>query len=243
MASKKGNAPADWLELMATEEKRTGLPSGTLASLVKQETGFQQRFLEDPSAAHYAAGPNGEKPKSSARGLGGILEGTAKKPGYGVAPLKDWSVPEQLRFMADYVTARGKRAGSLEAGLAGYGEGTKYAAQVASRIPNRTPATKEQDAPAMVAQQEVAPVTQEAPVQMALAPEELPPLQYKPSMNEADLVDPNMAWNGGQLAAASQMTPAAFNFGFSNPIDPKILEKHTQPNLTAFSGWGRFRAA
>jgi hypothetical protein len=235
MAS-KGRIPDNWLTWMAKEEKRTGLPEGTLSSLVKQETGFQQRFLDDPSAPHYSVGPNGEKPKSSARGLGGILEGTARQPGYGVAPLKDWSVPEQLRFMADYTVARSKQAGSLEAGLAAYGEGDGYARQVMSRlgykpsVKQSAPAMKEQDAPVMVAQ---------APE----APQELPPLVYNPSVNEADLVDPHMAWNGNQVAANQPATPTAFNFWLNNPLNAEMLTKVIQPNFTAFSGWGRQRAA
>ena len=118
--------PKEWLDLMDANEKRAGLPAGTLHGIVKTETGFQDRFIDDPAAPHYS-GPN---PKSSAAGLGGILKGTAANPGYGVAPLKDWSAPEQFRFIADYAAARSKHAGSLEAGLAGYGEGKPYAQKV-----------------------------------------------------------------------------------------------------------------
>ena len=54
--------------------------------------------------------------------------------GYGVAPLKDKSIGEQIRFATEYLAARVKRAGGVAAGLAGYGEGAKYANQVMSRL-------------------------------------------------------------------------------------------------------------
>src|SRR5690606_35820492 len=39
------------------------------------------------------------------------------------------------RFASEYVAARIKHAGGLREGLAGYGEGAKYAASVMSRLP------------------------------------------------------------------------------------------------------------
>lgn len=182
------NLPDDWVTQMAAEEQRTGLPAGTLNALISQETGLQQRFLDDPAAYHYAVGPKGEKPKSSARGLGGILKGTARDPGFGVTPLKDWSVPEQLRFMADYTKARSGKNGDLRTGLAAYGEGAKYAQQVMGRINKATPVPVEQAKPIIQAEglppvpmsapqyaeftpervdQAVAPQVQTAPVQVA----------------------------------------------------------------------------
>lgn len=230
-----GNAPSAWLELMAAEEKRTGLPSGLLHSLVKQETGFQQRFLDDPSAAHYAVGPNGEKPKSSARGFG-FLEGTASNPGYGVAPLKDWSVPEQLRFMADYVNARAKQAGSLEGGIAGFGEGPKYAAQVMARLPSarNTQATPmiaskvEQDAPPVQMQAAVVP-------QVVPPPAELAPLVYTPKNQSTPMEEMAAFLEMTQGAGHNPYMPSNFNFG-SAP-------KFTMPNLSALTQWGKPRAA
>lgn len=128
----KAGIPSDVLGLLAAADKRVGLPEGTMQSIMQQEAGGQvDRFLADPAAYHYAPNAQGQRiaphtgKVSTAFGPLGILESTAADPGYGVAPLKDKSLPEQIRFAADYAAARG---------LANYGEGEKYAAQVAARV-------------------------------------------------------------------------------------------------------------
>ena len=45
---------------------------------------------------------------------------------------------EQIRFAAQYLSGRVKSAGSMFAGLSGYGEGAKYANQVLGRLPGGT---------------------------------------------------------------------------------------------------------
>lgn len=119
-------------QLAAAEDARLGLPTGLTASIIEQESGFQDRFLVDKRVPHYT----GPKPKSSAAGLGGFLDGTVRDPGYGVKPLgDDWSIPNQLRFIADYASARIKRAGGLEKGLMEYGTGRpEYAQSVLGRL-------------------------------------------------------------------------------------------------------------
>jgi len=119
---------------LAAAEKANGLPAGLLSSIVKQETGGRQAFIDDPSKYHYEKDASGKR-KSSAFGPFGILESTARDPGYGVSPLKDKSLQEQTRFAAQYAAARIRAAGSVAGGLAGYGEGDKYAAQVIGRLP------------------------------------------------------------------------------------------------------------
>lgn len=129
-------------QLEAASEKKYGLPEGTLGSIRQQETGGNQAYLDDPSKAHYPTGYTKDGVKSSAFGPYGILESTAKQPGYGTTPLANQSLESQVEFAAQYLTGRAKSAGSLEAGLAGYGEGPKYANQVLNRIgANKTMAT------------------------------------------------------------------------------------------------------
>lgn len=124
---------------LAVAEKRAGLPAGTLRSVMQQEVGGNtDAYLKDPSKYHYQPDASGRR-KSSAFGPFGILESTAKNPGYGVDPLKDKSIEEQTRFAAEYLAARSKSAGSLAGGLAGYGEGTGYSNSVMSRIKGGTP--------------------------------------------------------------------------------------------------------
>jgi hypothetical protein len=118
-------------KLAAAEDARVGLPIGTTAGIIGTETGWQDKFLTDKRVPHYT----GAKPKSSASGLGGFLDGTARDPGYGVKPLgDDWSIGNQVRFIADYAQAQIKRTGGLEAGLAAYGEGPKYAQKVLKSV-------------------------------------------------------------------------------------------------------------
>jgi hypothetical protein len=127
-------------KLLAEAESSRGLPTGLLSSVMQQETGGKQDYLNDPAKYHYAANKQGKRVAghtgkvSTAFGPFGLLESTGAKPGYGVQPLKDKSLPEQVRFAADYLGARIKHAGDVAAGLAGYGEGPKYASSVLSRL-------------------------------------------------------------------------------------------------------------
>lgn len=129
-------------QLEAATEKKYGLPEGTLGSIRQQETSGKQEYLDDPTKPHYPTGYTSSGVKSSAFGPYGILESTAAQPGYGTTPLSNKSIESQVEFAGQYLAGRSKSAGSLEAGLAGYGEGTKYANQVMNRIgANKTMAT------------------------------------------------------------------------------------------------------
>lgn len=147
MAKKSTLALPDGLMTsLMNADKRNGLPAGTMLSIMQQEVGGQtDKFLTDPSAYHYGLNAEGKRiaPQSgkvsTAFGPFGILESTGAKPGYGVTPLKDKSLEEQIRFASDYLAARSKSSGGLVTGLAGYGEGSKYAAQVVSRVPGAAP--------------------------------------------------------------------------------------------------------
>lgn len=158
------SAPDELVQLLIEADKRNGFPVGTMASVMRQEIGGNTKYIEDPTAYHYPAGPDGRRVAkhtgkvSTAFGPFGILESTAADPGYGVRPLQDKSLAEQVRFASDYLAARAKRAGSLEKGLAGYGEGTKYSQQVMSRL-----GAPGAPIPQAVIQQQSAPVNQ-APV-------------------------------------------------------------------------------
>lgn len=132
---KKSSLDASTLSKIAAAEQAAGLPSGIIESIIKQETGGNKAYLDDPSKAHYPSGYTKEGVKSSAFGPFGLLESTASKPGYGVSPLKDKSFDEQLRFMSQYLAARIGNAGTVFKGLSGYGEGSRYASQVLGRLP------------------------------------------------------------------------------------------------------------
>jgi len=123
----------DLANKLAEAERANGLPQGLLSSIMQQEIGGRKEFLDDPSKYHYAPDENGKR-KSSAFGPFGILDSTAADPGYGVAPLSNKSLDEQIRFAAQYAAARIKSSGGLREGLGAYGEGDVYADQVLSRI-------------------------------------------------------------------------------------------------------------
>lgn len=141
---KKSAIDGELKEKLAAAEKANNLPSGILSSIISQETGNNKAYLEDPSKYHYGLNEEGKRiaghtgKVSTAFGPFGLLESTASKPGYGVEPLKDKSMDEQIRFAAQYLSGRVKSAGSMFAGLSGYGEGAKYANQVLGRLPGGT---------------------------------------------------------------------------------------------------------
>ena len=164
------SAPAEVMQLLAQADERHGFPTGTMAAVMQQEIGGNTKYLQDPSAYHYPVGPDGRRVAkhtrrvSTAFGPFGILESTAADPGYGVKPLQDKSLAEQVRFAGEYLAARARRAGGLEQGLASYGEGPKYSQAVMARlgVPGSPPQVLAQ-APAPVNQAPVAqPMNQEA---------------------------------------------------------------------------------
>jgi len=179
-AQRKSNAlslPDDVVGMLAAEDKRKGFPMGTMQSLMTQEVGGQMgKYLQDPTAYHYAPNAEGKRiaghtgKVSTAFGPFGLLESTAKDPGYGVKPLADKTFAEQLRFAGDYLDGRSKSAGSLNGGLAGYGEGGKYAAQVARRTETQNAAPTQVQAPVQVAQAPAAVIADAAPVPSAVVP-------------------------------------------------------------------------
>lgn len=174
MAKNSLALPDHLVQLLSAAEARHGLPAGTMFSVMQQEIGGQTRFLDDPTTYHYEAGPDGRRVAahtgkvSTAFGPFGILESTAKDPGFGVAPLANKSIEEQVRFTSDYLAARSKKGG-LKAGLAGYGGGVQYADQVLGRLPGAAQAGPVQPVSAAVASTGLAPELPAAPV-VASAP-------------------------------------------------------------------------
>ena len=161
----------DLIKMLGEADKRNGLPPGTMFSVMQQETGGNTKYVDDPTTYHYGLNKDGKRIAghtgkiSTAFGPFGILESTGKDPGYGVQPLKDKSLAEQVRFASDYLAARSKHAGGLQAGLAGYGEGGKYGQQVMARLDKTSvpAATK----PVVQTAQAALPAPVEVPVEAA----------------------------------------------------------------------------
>ncbi len=208
----QNNSPADLQKLLFAEDKRQGFPLGTMASLMKQETGGNNKYLADPSAYHYGLNKDGKRIAghtgkiSTAFGPFGLLESTVAKPGYGVKPLKSKDLASQIEFAGNYLQGRAKSAGSLSAGLAGYGEGQKYANQVLARIPQTRVEIPQQQAQ-MASNKIVTPIASPIPLQnnqpQRLVQEQIPMTvaQNTPIMANATVVP-------AEIQAAPLVAPA-----------------------------------
>lgn len=186
--------PDDLFQILEATDAKHGFPRGTMAAILQQEVGGQlDKFLNNPAAYHYAVGEDGVRrgasgAPSSAFGPFGILDSTAKDPGWGVKPLQDkQDLHEHIRFAGDYLAARVKQAGSFEKGLAAYGEGDKYAAAVAKKIPGFT-----SEAPVQIAKAEPVPPAQQSPEVPVLLPE---PEQNLPLPSVAKATDVPNEWD------------------------------------------------
>lgn len=229
----------DIAALLAQADAARGFPKGTMASVMQQETGGNAKYLQDPSTYHYAPNAEGKRIAghtgkiSTAFGPFGILESTGRDPGYGVKPLQSKDLEEQIRFAGDYLAARSKGAGSLQAGLAGYGEGGKYGQQVMARLgkgstslPVMARAVPSQavqvaELPRMLAQEQTpVPVQQEAvqPVPVIVA--------------QAQVAEPQ--WDAFQQAMPRQVLPNDLDYGRAAPL--QVVS--AQPNFSRFKAWG-----
>jgi len=235
----------DLANLLKEANQRNGFPAGTMESIVKQETGGNKKYINDPSAYHYAANADGKRIAghtgkiSTAFGPFGIVESTGRKPGYGVAPLKNKSIEEQVRFASEYLAGRAKQAGSLQAGLAGYGEGAKYAKAVVDRIPGGKQIAVAQAKPSVLAMPDAqvlamaqAPAPQRVQVPVPQPVQE--PIAAAPMMAQAQDVAPQImaaapevaeqpwAAFGNSLASMAnrEVTPESLDFGSQQTMSP-----------------------
>lgn len=133
------NVPKSIFEKLDAVDESKGFPKGTMRAIMHNEIRNREDFINDPAKYHYDVAADGKRRTkdgtiSTAFGPFGILESTARKPGFGVGPLKDKSFDEQARFAADVLGAFAKKRGSLEKGLANYGDGPAYAARVMQHV-------------------------------------------------------------------------------------------------------------
>ncbi len=248
-------------ELLAAADARQGFPAGTMRSVMQQETGGNAKYLNDPSTYHYGLNADGRRVAghtgkiSTAFGPFGILESTGAQPGYGVSPLASKDLNEQIRFAADYLGARSKRAGGLRQGLAGYGEGGKYGAQVMARI-NSGAQTRRSEARA----RDVAPTV--PALRLAQEQAVAQPFLAPPAVQAASVQDPWEVFNRmvaqdqvltpvqpenlqyGQDQPQAQVLPSMFDAFAPRQRAPAMDFKNT-PTVGAlkafkgFGGWGK----
>lgn len=137
--------------LLTVFEEKYNLPEGLLWAVMMQETGGRNLGY------HYPLGIDGYRRTpfntvSTAYGPFGILNSTAKDPGYGVNPhdINDRSLIAQINFAAEYLAVfiydHRRGAGDIQRGLAYYGHkdinrdviypGEYYAKTVIGRLNN-----------------------------------------------------------------------------------------------------------
>lgn len=253
--------PGNVLDLLASADKRNGLPAGMMASVMQQEIGGNyDRFLTDPTAYHYPLNPQGQRVAptgkvSTAFGPFGIVESTAAQPGYGVAPLKDKSLEEQVRFASDYLAARSKSAGGLRGGLANYGQGPSYADAVLGRIGAPAPVTavaslNGMPGPASAPEVAATPApasSSEAPVAVAAAAAPAAPApdawqtfldQVKTAAATRQSVKPADLAYGQQPQQVAQAPAEPPPPNFQDALS--ALGRYQQPGVAAFKGFRRW---
>lgn len=240
--------PDHVFSLLAQADKDRNFPPGTMQSLLMQETSGKPQYIQDPTTYHYPADLTGKR-KSTAQGPFGILASTGKDPGYGVKPLGDpTNFAEHVRFAADYLDARSKSAGSLNAGLAGYGEGAKYAAQVA----RRRDGIASMEAPVVMAQA-AASEGVAAPVQATLVAPVV--AQAAPVANQMPTPDQWQTYlaDKAERERLANVQPAGIAFGDKAYVPPEVqqpnfmaalsmLGQNNAPNFYPFGSFGRRKA-
>lgn len=123
-------------------DKAQGLPVGTMRAIMHNEISNSSKFIDAPDTYHYPVAADGKHrtkdgTQSSAFGPFGILDSTAKKPGYGITPLKDKSLDEQIRFSSEMLGKVSKKLGGLEPALNLYGGGTPgYTQKILAKVAN-----------------------------------------------------------------------------------------------------------
>ena len=237
-APKETGLSDELVTLLSAADTRNGLEPGTMFAVMQQEVGGQrEKFLTDPTAYHYGLNKDGRRIAahtgkiSTAFGPFGILESTAAKPGFGVAPLKDKSLAEQVRFASDYYKARGADA---------YGEGKVYGDQVRGRIAGGNPTAM---ARAAVPVSPIAAVAQ-APVQLPVQAAVQEPTQVQAQVQAPVPVDvpqqvaqPQAPDEWQEFLARSQaagIRPADLAYGGPAKVGPGIVV----PDFAAAAAYG-----
>lgn len=117
--STPGAAPAPaagepTLNLTSATPGTTSAPADRLfAALIQQESGGR----------HYARDGSILTSPAGARGIGQIMPGTGRRPGFGIAPLKDDSEAENLRLSREYWNAMVRKYGDTRKALGAYNYG------------------------------------------------------------------------------------------------------------------------
>jgi hypothetical protein len=121
-AAAYGSAARNPVQMQRLVDDSLGIkpaPKETAAPAIHAAVGtttLGSRMLKQESGGKHLDA-NGElitNPKSGARGIAQIIQATGKDPGYGVAPLRDDSEAEHLRFFNDYLNAMLKEFGNDE---------------------------------------------------------------------------------------------------------------------------------
>lgn len=99
--------PAGYQSQVDAAETQNGIPSGLLADVLGQESGWN---------------PNAINASSGATGLAQVLPSTAANPGYGVTPLSNpYDSSSSISFAGQYLRALFQKTGSWQGAVQAYG--------------------------------------------------------------------------------------------------------------------------
>lgn len=87
------------------------------------ETVYESLLVAESNKTHLDEKGNLVKSPKGAEGISQLLPSTAKKPGYGIEPVKDKSEKEYLRVGKEYLSALYSKFGDMEKALAAYNAG------------------------------------------------------------------------------------------------------------------------
>lgn len=116
-------------------EKSNNLPKGALRALRFIETSDSDAYYLDPAKYH--------NPKiGTASGLYGILDSTGRDPGWGIKAVDKSSLEDNIRFAAQYLSARTRNAPDFYTGLKNYGDGTQSYVDKYKKLMGEAPAAQ-----------------------------------------------------------------------------------------------------
>lgn len=93
------------------------------SSPLSLETIFTRLLKQESGGRHTDESGNLITSPAGARGITQLMPSTARKPGYGIAPVKDQSEEEYLRVGKEYLTKMYEKFGDWEKALAAYNAG------------------------------------------------------------------------------------------------------------------------
>lgn len=107
-----------------TAQKQPTIDSNAQGNTNTLENVFKKLLVAESGSKHKDEAGNLITSKVGAQGISQLMPSTAKKPGYGITPVKDDSEEEYLRVGREYLSALYNKYQDWEKALAAYNAGT-----------------------------------------------------------------------------------------------------------------------